>query len=304
MPTETLDILRELPPLLPQFLRKRRVGITAPSEIAAELGIERPLIFVMMQLDFISGMYGQEGVTFSQFRSYDAYSVIDNDGPQIAILKDKGLILEDEGGMLTLSPVARDALDRFHAAGIAYIAARMPLPEATMTQLADEIERAANAVIANSPFINDPGSHLRGYKQASRYGIRNNAPMVRLERAIYNLWGARDDAHMAAWRNAGLDGPPFDVLSHIWSGVTTLDALTEALKYKQTPDDIDSSLTYLAERELAERHGNDLRLTPKGALVREDVERETDRLFFAGWPFTFDEAVWVRDTLSNLVESL
>ena len=302
--TETLEVLRELPPLMPQFLRKRRVGVTAPSEIAAELRIERPLLFTMVQFDYVAGMHGQEGTTLAQLRGYDPYEVIDNTSGPIAKLKAIGLVLEDKEGMLTLSRTARDALERFHAAGIAFVSQRQPLPPADLERLAGELERASAAAKANPLFESVPGSHLRGYVAAGKYGRGVTAPMRRIEKAIFELWGARDDAHTTAWREAEMEGPPFDVLSHVWSGVSTVGALIEALKHKQTPEDIDSSLSWLAERELVERHGDDVRITPKGALVREDVERETDRMYFEGWPFGVDEAVWVRDTLRQVVENL
>ncbi len=60
----------------------------------------------------------------------------------------------------------------------------------------------------------------------------------------------------------------------------------------------------LAERELAERHGDEVKISPKGVVIREDVERETDRMFFEGWTFGLDEAVWLRDTLRELVVKL
>ena len=299
-----IDVLRELPPLMPQFLRKRRAGLAAPSEIAAELGIERPLLFTMVQFDYISGMHGQKGATMPQLRGYDPYEVIDTTSGPIATLKQKGLVLEDEEGMLTLSPLARDAIKRFQAAGIEYVSKRQPLPQQDLGRLASELERASAAVEANPLFMSIPGSHLRGYVAAGRYGLGSTAPMVRIERAIFELWGARDDAHTTAWREADLEGPPFDTLSQVWSGLNTVHAIAEALKYKQTPEDVESSLEWLAERELVERHGDEVHITPKGVLLREDVERETDRTYFDGWPFRLDEAVWMRDTLAELVSKL
>jgi hypothetical protein len=219
-------------------------------------------------------------------------------------LKTKGLVLEDEEGMLTLSPTARDALERFHAAGIEFVSKRQPLPLADLERLARELERASAAAQANPLFESVPGGHLQGYVAAGKYDRGAPAPMRRIERAIFELWGARDDAHTTAWRDAEMEGPPFDALSHVWSGTSTAGALIDALKYKQTPEDVDSSLSWLAERELVERHGDDVRITPKGVVVREDVERETDRMYFEGWLFGVDEAKWVRDSLTQLVENL
>ncbi len=299
-----LETLHQLPPLMPQFLRKRRAGVTAPSEIAAELGIERPLVFAMAQLDYVAGMYGQEGATLAQLRAYDPYEVIDTTSAPITTLKQEGLIIEDGDGMMTLSPIARDAVNRFQAAGIEAVGSKRPLPPQDLEQLASYLQRASAAVQANPLFKSIPGGHLRGYVAASRYGRGSNDPMVRIEQAIFELWGARDDAHTTAWRNAGLEGPPFDVLSQVWSGADTIATLCEALKYKQTPQDIESSLAWLAACDLIERHGNNVHLTPKGVLIREDIESETNRMYFEDWPFNLDEATWIEHNLRLLIERL
>ena len=38
--------------------------------------------------------------------------------------------------------------------------------------------------------------------------------------------------------------------------------------------------------------------------MREDVEHETDRVYFDGWPFTPEEALRVKNTLEQLIVSL
>ena len=44
--------------------------------------------------------------------------------------------------------------------------------------------------------------------------------------------------------------------------------------------------------------------TPQGVVEREDIERETDRVYFASWPHTLAEAEWLRDKLGELVENI
>lgn len=305
MPMDSLmDVLRELPPLMPQFLRRRRVGLEAPQQIAAELGIGRPLLFTMLQLDHIAGIYDQDSVSHAQWRAYDPYAVRYGIAEPLEALEAKGLVLEDEAGLLTLSPEARQAVEAAQQAGVEYVSKRNVLPIEDLTRLADALQRASDAVEANPVMINTPGSHLKGYVAVGRFSQGVDAPMASIEQAILELWGARDDAHTTAWRAAEIEGPAFDVLSHIWSGTNSLTQLVEVLQYKQTPDDLDSSLAWLAERELVERHGDELHITPAGALLREDIESETDRIYFEGWPFNVEEAEWVRDTLRAVVAGL
>jgi DNA-binding MarR family transcriptional regulator len=129
--------------------------------------------------------------------------------------------------------------------------------------------------------------------------------MVRFEQAIYDLWMARDDSHIAAWRDAGLEGPPLQLLTLLWSGeAATMSDLTEKLREDQAPDDVEANMAYLMERGYVTREDNTLALTPEGALTREDIERETDRIYFTPWPHSTEEAAWMRDRLSELIENL
>jgi len=310
---QLIDALRELPPLLPRFLQRRRVGLPAVGEIASELGVERPFMFVLVQINMVQGAYGRKGVTLPELQASDPYFVVDRFSMPIVELKERGFVLESSDGMLSLSGVAQAAVERLQAAGTAYVAGRIVLPIVDTERLAKELRRAADAIAADPYFAPFPGSHLGGYRALARYG-NHAAPMVRIEQAIMELWGARDDAFTATWRAEDMEGPPLDVLSHIWSGLNTLEEIAQALKLKQTPGDIESSLVWLVEREYVERDSDPrtsfagsgplLSLTPKGVMVREDIENETDRLYFASWPHTIDEVAWVRDRLSVLVETL
>jgi DNA-binding MarR family transcriptional regulator len=303
-----MDALRELPPLFPRFLQRRRVGLPVVGELASELGVERPLIFVLVQIDMVQGAYDRKGVTLPELQASDPYFVVDRFSRPIAELKERGFASESSEGLLSLSVIGQAAVERLQAASTAYVAGRVVLPIENTERLANELRRAADAIAADPWFAPFPGRHLAGYRALARYGD-HAAPMVSIEQAIMELWGARDDAFTATWRAEDMEGPPLDVLSHIWSGLNTLDEITQALKLKQTPGDIESSLAWLVEREYVERDG-DLRpssfvsLTPKGVMVREDIENETDRLYFAPWPHTIDEVAWVRDRLNMLVEKL
>jgi hypothetical protein len=298
-----LEVLRELPPLLPRYLQRRRVGVPVVGELVSELGVERPLVFMMLHIDTTQSMYGRDVVTFAELRAYNPYQVIDDVSGPLRQLVENGLVYESEDGGFGLSPEARAAVDRLHSEATRYVARRTVLPPEDARRLADQLRRAADALAADPHFAPFAGSHRVGFEAKSRYGDQS-APMVRIEQAAGELWGARDDAYMRAWREAEMEGPPLDVLSHIWAGSSTVGALCEALRARQTPEDIESSLGWLVEREYVQRDGDDLGLSPQGAMVREDIEHETDRVYFESWPYTVEEAAWVRDNLGRLVDGL
>src|SRR5438552_5208143 len=220
------DVLKELPPLMPQFLRKRRAGSPTVGKLMAELGLERPVFFTLVLLHEIEGGYGGGPVTAAQvkLRSRYIYSTRDLLAAPLSVLKEKGLVLEDKEGRLVLSPQARQAVERLHEAARARLAEMRPLPAQELEVLARQLERAVDGVMHDPVLAPSPGTHLAASRSLATFGP--DAPaMVRIEQAIYDLWITRDDAHIRAWRDADMEGPPMQVLSLIWSGeATTLNA--------------------------------------------------------------------------------
>ncbi|HEY0068849.1 MAG TPA: hypothetical protein VGE04_02665 [Chloroflexia bacterium] len=297
-------VLKALPPLMPQFLRKRRAGLPAVKEIADDFGVERPHLFAMLLLRLVTGSYGDEPVSPAQVRAWDPYATKDVYSESFDALVGKGLVLEDAQGNLGLSTAGRQAVDRLHKAGREFVAAHRPLPPSDLETLSDLLQSAVEATLADPVLAPRPGSHLAGARSIATFGP--DAPMmVRIEQSIYELWHARDDAHMKAWRDAGLEGPAMPVFTLVWSGEAgTLPGLTGLLSSQQSPADIESSLAYLVANDYLEVDGEEVRVTPAGALVRDDIERETDRVYFAPWPLSLHEAEWLRDHLRQLINNL
>lgn len=291
---------------MPLFLGRRRVGVTSPRILAEQLGIEPPLFFTMMQLNLIQGSYGGEPITHGQARVWSryAYSSRDHLSNHLAALKEKGLVGEDEDGHFTLTPNARKAVEATHEAGKAHVARLQPLPQEELETLAGQLERAVEAVMNDPVLAPRPGSHLAGSRTLVTPGP--GVPvMVRIEQAIYDLWLARDDSHIKAWRDANMEGPAVQLLTVLWLGETSsVKELTEILKHDQSPDDVEAILAYLFDKDYVARNGDEIKLTPAGVLAREDIERDTDRVYFASWPHTEEEAAWIRDRLRKVVENI
>jgi hypothetical protein len=300
---DRLDVLREIPPLLPMFLLRRRVGSPAVAPALEELGIERPLLFKLIHVHAISGSFNGAAVTLSRVRAWSPYAAVDNDSEPIAELIQRGLLHEDAEGALSLSPEAVTAVESMHTGSSAYVAGREVLPRDTLQALADQLRRAVDALTAHLLTMPHPGSHLAGSLSLHRLADLSR-PMAAIEAYIQALWGARDDAHMAAWREAGMEGPALDVLTQAWQGAATADEIAEKLEGKQTRGDVDSSLAWLVAEEYVNLDGDAVAITPTGVMKREDIERETDRIYFTPWPHTAQEAAFVRDTLREVVDRL
>lgn len=299
-----MAVLKELPPLMPQFLRKRRVGLPAVTEIAAELGVERPHLFALLFLRLVVGSYGGSPVSIAQVRAWDPYATRDVYAEPFAALKERGMIVEDAQGSLSLSAEGMATVDRLHSAGRAFITTHPTLPPDELQTTATLLEAAVTATLADPVLAPRPGSHFAGSRSLATFGP--DAPaMVRIEQAIYDLWLARDDAHTKAWRDAGLEGPAMSAFTLIWSGEgSTLQDLSDNLGFPLERAGIESSLAYLVANEYVEIDGEQVRLTPAGALVRDDIEHETNRIYFASWPHSLEEAEWLRGHLRTLIDKI
>jgi hypothetical protein len=130
-------------------------------------------------------------------------------------------------------------------------------------------------------------------------------PMGRLDEAVYALWMARDDAHNAAWRAAGFDGPVFDLLTRVWaSQANTVAELIERMSGGQRPEDVERGVADLIAQGYLIGEGGALRLTSAGRSTRNSVEAETDRVYFAPWLIEASKVEWLHNAFRTLCERL
>ena len=120
--------------------------------------------------------------------------------------------------------------------------------------------------------------HLR------RFDPRQTPP-VQLEYAIYALQRARDDAHIAAWRDAGLTGPMIELLSRVWTDTTTtVDHLAEHARGRMLAADVTETVEKLKRASCIVVNSITITITRFGRDVRDWIEDEADRMYFAPWP--------------------
>lgn len=303
---ERLETLKELPPLLQQFLRKRRVGLPAVEELSEKLGVERMSLFVLRFLHELTGGYGDQPLTRAVFKEQEPYSAVDPFTEHLTILIKKGLVKEDKAGTITLAPRAVKAIEELHAAGREYVGRAQPLPPDELEKLADQLERAVEAMVMDPNLSPKPKSHFARSRWLASFVEEGAKPMVRIEQAIIDLWWARDDAHIAAWRGAGMDGLAMPILTSLWSekAVCTTGQLLEENTHQHNAESIENAVAYLSDKGYAVRNDDEVTLTPEGMLAREDIERETDRIYFTPWPHTLEEARWVEEKMRELLEKL
>ncbi len=294
------DRRRALVDLLPRFLLRRRTGWSGLEDLLAQSGLARPefLLLRAIAMETDAGA----GITYDQlwaslFNPYNTFNPIFD---LLPALVEQGALLK-QADHYSVAPDARDLVERAEVAGNAYLATLDLLPAADLARLAGTLAEIAELMwAAPEPTI-----------KAHQTRVRRLAPPEagqttgRLDYAIYALWLARDDAHMAAWRAAGFDGPTFDILSRLWSGEAgTPAALNEVLQHSQRPADIARGIDELARRGFLARDGDTL-LTPQGRAARDAIEAETDRVYFAPWPpLAPADVAWLHDALLTVCERL
>ena len=279
----------ELVPLFPDFLTKRRAKFTFPLRLMEELRIDRPALFFVL-----GGVAPQGGGRFSEMwnpyaTQWDQYQAAS------AAARDAGLV-DEKGGRWDVTPAGRELIRRVRREADLYLASLpSPIPTDELKRLASLLGRAFEATAAS--LDERWHSHI---PRAGRMAGDASQPMVALENAIYGLWQARDDCHMAAWREAGLDGPTLDTLTRVWRGEGSSDADLTAKLTTQRPSDIAAQLARLRRDGLVAADGPP-RTTDKGAKARQGIEDETDRLFFSAWPEDAGSAAgWIREKLSEV----
>ncbi|MEX2045919.1 MAG: hypothetical protein WEE03_02055 [Chloroflexota bacterium] len=277
----------ELVPLLPEFLTKRRTKFTFPLRLLEELGIDRPALFFA-----IGGVAPQGGGRLGEM--WNPYATQwDQHQAASAAAGDAGLV-EKKDGRWDLTPKGREVVKRVRSEADAYLASLpSPLSAEDLGRLASHLGRAFDAIAASL----DRRWHSHIPRAARTAGDATRHPMIALENAVVGLWQARDDCHMAAWRQAGLDGPTLDTLTRVWRReAATADELASKLT-SQRPSDITDQLARLRRDGLVAA-GDPPRTTEKGTRERQAIEAETDRLFFAPWPDDVGSAAsWIHEKL-------
>ncbi|HEV8471094.1 MAG TPA: hypothetical protein VGR46_15965 [Candidatus Limnocylindria bacterium] len=288
---------REIPPLLPDFLNKRRSKMTFPLKKIEELGLDRPSFMWAINLSY----RGPKGGAPEPGDLMSAYATIpDRWLPQAAAARGAGLVAERDGRW-HLTERGRGLAQAMHEAARAHYATLAVLPKEELSELARLLDRAFLAA-AKSP---EPRER-KHTSFAFAYRGDDDPPtgsFAQLDAAIYGLWQVRDDCHFAAWRGAGFAGPDVEVLTRIWRHEAVDETALAELLPHQRPEDVRASVARLREDGLVAP--DVLRTTERGAQVRQRIEDETDRLFFAPWPEEVGaKGDWIAEKLALLNAAL
>ncbi|MDP9265843.1 MAG: hypothetical protein M3O91_06990 [Chloroflexota bacterium] len=231
-------------------------------------------------------------VTRERFRWRSPYATKDNVTPQWERAVAAGLAEAADGGW-RVTPKGREARERATGEFRSFLG-KLSLPPQPLGRALQALERLASTIPSGSLRV-EAARRLPPPAPASE--------IVRLQYAVRQLWARRDDCHTGAWQDAGYAGPELDVLTQVWSGKSSADEVAKTLEHKQERIDALRNVEALVGRGDLGREGDVLRCTPQGRASRDEIEAETDRRYFVGWPKR-DELALIADDLTAVMEAL
>jgi hypothetical protein len=278
-------------PLILEFLNRRRVKFMYPLRVVDELGLDATALrFVVNHV----ALQSDDGARFVDiFNPYP--TVFDQWQAPAAAARGAGLV-DEVGGRWRATGKGRELFARVRREADAYLATLTPIPTKDVSHLAALLGRAFAAIEASDV----PKDHM---PRTARFRGDGTIAMVALENALFGLWQARDDCHMATWRAAGFDGPAFDVLTRIWRHEAKDEAELATKLAQQRPEDVRAGVVRLRRDGLVSSES--LEVTERGASVRQSIEDDTDRRFFAPWPVEVGaQATWIAERLTAVNAAL
>ncbi len=291
----------DLVSLFPQFLTVRRRGWAGLQDILQSTGLERHHFFLLRALVEETDPGEKLNREEMESRLFNPYSTFNPIFGALPVLLEKGYLLHADAGYL-FTPRGQTLIKQTEQAARDYVATLTPLALPELTQLATLLEEIAHRMwLAEEPAIK--AHQARCHRLPP---ILTVAPMVHLEAAVFALWMARDDAHISTWRAKGLSGLQLDLLSRLWTGeAQTLSALTTTLQHTQHSEDVAQGVARLSEANYALVEGEHVTLTEAGRRMRDGIEEETDRVYFAPWPpLTAEDLDNMYASLKSVCEAL
>lgn len=205
---------------------------------------------------------------------------------QLKTITSTGLMAEVNPGKFRLTATGRQAVQRFiDRARFAMVQAD-PLPLADSRHLADLLEKLVESCL-NHPAPPNPWSIQLSYQIMPE----KDPPLPFIEQALTCLDAYRDDAHLAAWRDSNLSATAFETLTLLWSGDTaSLNEIVRKLARRgHDPKVYSVALSELRRNGYVAGARTALRLTAAGQIYRDQVESETNKLFFQPWKVLSDQ---------------
>lgn len=286
---------------LPLFLQIRRRHWTGLQTFLDQGHLTRPAFSLLRALEEETILEQPLTVQHMQEALFNPYTTRFPWMEDLPLLVEQGY-LEQQDESYSVTKTGRLLLHQIERAARAYIGSLRLSPAISLPALAEMlVELVQRAWQAPKPLIK---AH-QGRTQR-RLSVEGASALVQVEWAILGLWEARDDAHIAAWCAARFSGPVVDILSRIWrKEAQTLADLMTILEGSQWPADIEQGVGRLAQWGYIIASGDHIELTLQGQQIRDQIEVETDHIFFAFWEqMAAHDVLWLAEQVNAVCASL
>jgi ribosomal protein S19E (S16A) len=110
-------------------------------------------------------------------------------------------------------------------------------------------------------------------------------PLVKTDQYLTDLARFRNDAHIAAWMPFPITAQALETLTLVWRGEAhTAEELAKELDFRgYTAKEYRVALLELAAQGWLEQTLDGFKVTEQGKRLREEIEKETDRIYFIPW---------------------
>ena len=272
------DHRRAIVDLLPKYAHTRRAGWSPASVMPGQITLREYMLLRRVAIE-----RADEPIPLHELRAnaLDPYSTIDPLLDGLPGLIQRGF-LDHVADTYTVTSTGRDLLARGERAANDYATSRIRLAPRDLERLATPLATISTRQHqAPEPAVK---AHQDRVPRLRRFDTRQT-PAVQLEYAIYALQRARDDAHIAAWRDAGLTGPMIELLTRVWTdSAATVDTLAEQTRGRLAPVDMAATIENLEQEEYIAVGTTNITIIHTGRATRDAIEHETDRMYFTPWP--------------------
>lgn len=220
--------------------------------------------------------------TIAQFMQCFPYGFARLNDERLSTAVQQGYLASSGQGIFRATESGRAAALRLIQTGNAVMMALTPMPREFLRALGNLLARISNTAL-EAP---EPPMHvLIKAKQALYQRTNTFALLEGFFTYCLLLEGHRDDCYVATWGAHGVEGHTWEVLDQLCQNdAQTLDELHEKLSRRGVTREIHmADVMELIKRGWVKEESDKYQITNTGRKVREDVETDTERLFFAPW---------------------
>ena len=247
-------------------------------------------------------LFEPEPATIAGFLRTSPYSGAGRFRLHLAAGEEAGYLQGEGDGVYRLTERGKIAVEQFVEDLRTVMAVFDPLSLEKGAHLADLLARLVQASLKKPP----PNS-LKTIELSAKLMPGRIPPLPFSEQAISCLAAYRDDAHFAAWNPTGLSGPALESLTLLWrKQADSLETLHKRLVRRAHSRQVyRDALDELRGRGFIEGPDEALVVTESGRVYRQQVEADTDRLFFSPWAYLdTDDKTELADLLTQLRDGL